>query len=231
MDILITTDDFECLKKFMKKLILVENLGVNYARFSYENLSIDILIYGIGSGMATYELTKVLNSHKYDLVLQYGRCYALKDHPEKNQLVCIIDDYFGDLGFGNANDFTSIFDLNLRSKNEIPFKEETLENDLIFSELFQDIKKVSGITCNSIPLNLQDISNSYLKNHPDVISREAANLLYVCLKEKVKIIQLYYVLDRVENLNYNNKFSDEMSDAIILNLEAFLLELPLLKIN
>lgn len=229
MDILITTDDFECLKKFMKKLILVENLGINYARFSYENLSIDILIYGIGSGMATYELTKVLSTHKYDLVLQYGRCYALKDQPVKNHLVCIIDDYFGDLGFGSANKFTSIFDLDLQAKNKIPFKEEILENNLTFPELFQDIRKVSGITCNSIPLNLQDISNSYLKNYPDVISREAANFLYICLKENIKIIQLYYVVDRVENLNFNNNVSEEMSEAITLNLEAFLLELPLLK--
>lgn len=227
MDILIVTDGFESLKNFIGKLILVENLGANYARFKYDDRQLDILITGAGGSMATYELTKAITSEKYNLVLQVGRCFSLKDQVGVENFVCIIDDYFGDMGFGTGSEFESLFDQKIRKKNELPFKDEILENHFILPDLFQKFRKVSGITCNNIPSKLHDISNSYLKNYPDVISMEAANVLYVCLKEKVKLIQWYYVVDRIENSLSNHSTNEKMSDGITENLELFLSELKL----
>jgi len=227
MDILIVTDGFESLKNFIGKLILVENLGSNYARFKYNDCQLDILISGLGSSMTTYELTKAVNTHNYELILHIGKCFSLKDQIETENFVCIIDDYFGDLGFGAGSEFACLFDLKVRKKNELPFKDEILENHFILPDLFQQFRKVSGITCNSIPSKLNDLSNSYLKNYPDVISMEAANVLYVCLKENVKLIQWYYVVDRIENSLSNHSTSETMSNGITESLELFLSEMKL----
>jgi hypothetical protein len=199
MDILIITETFDVLKNFILQLELKENLDKDYARFTYKNERIDILISGYGGSINMYSVTKAITQNKYDLVLHFGQCYSLKDNIVKDQLVCLIDDYFGDVGWQFDNSFKSVFDLSQRNKDEYPFEDEILENNISTPDIFSQIRKVSGITCNIIPDNIQNISNAYLKNYPDVISREGANILFICQKEDVKLIQLFYVLERIEN--------------------------------
>ncbi|WP_282125377.1 hypothetical protein [Marinifilum flexuosum] len=224
MDILIVTETFDVLKKFISKLELEENLGQNYARFTYKDQFLDILISGYGGSMSVYSYTQAITKNKYDLVLHFGQCYALKDQLEKDQLVCIIDDYFGDIGIGEESNFASVFDLQLRNKNEVPFKNEILENDTLIPEVFSDFRKVSGITCNAIPTNLNSIANAYIKNYPDVISREGANLLYICQKENVKLIQLFYVLENIENAQFKITPDEPMVKVVSETIEEVLNE-------
>ncbi|RUT72902.1 hypothetical protein [Ancylomarina longa] len=200
MEILIITASFESLKSFVGNLKLIENLGKNYARFQFQDREIDVLISGFGSTVLSQQLTKALMHKSYDLVLQLGECYSLKETIPKEHFVCIIDDYFGDLGIGEKEKYQSVFDINLQQKNEFPFRNEILENQQHFPGIFRDFKKVSGISCGRIPYSLFDLSGAYLKNHPDVISREAASALYICLTEKVKLVQLFYVVERIEEV-------------------------------
>jgi nucleoside phosphorylase len=208
MDILIVTETFDVLKDFISQLELEENLGQNYARFKYKEQSLDILISGYGGSMSVYAFTKAIDQNKYDLVLQFGQCYSLNNQIKKGQMVCIIDDYFGDIGIGMDNNFASVFDLEQRNKNEFPFKNQILENESLMPEVLADIRKASGITCNAIPNQINAIANSYVKNYPDVISREGANMLYICQKESLQLVQLFYVLDRIENVQ-NSIVPDE----------------------
>lgn len=228
MHILIITETFDVLKDFISQLELEENLGQNYARFKYQDQSLDILISGYGGSMLAYEYTKAIGKYKYDLVLQFGQCYSLKDQLEKNQLVCIIDDYFGDIGIGEGSSFASIFDLQQRNKSEVPFKNEILENDTLIPEVFSDLKKVSGITCNAIPTSLNTLANAYIKNYPDVISRESANLLYICHKENVKLIQLFYVLEKIENAQFKTTPDEQMIKVVNETIEEVFNELVFL---
>jgi len=223
MEILIVTVSFESLKSFVANLKLIENLGKNYARFQFQDREIDVLISGFGGSAVCYHLTKALSLKSYDLVLQLGECYSLKDKVIKHQLVCVIEDYFGDLGSGEKEYYQSVFDMNMLSKDEFPFRNEILENEVHLPALFKDYKKVSGISCARIPNSLFSISKSYLKNHPDVISREAASTLYVCLLEQVKLIQLYYIVDRIEEVDFSlSNPSDNhvvFTDALVNLLE------------
>ena len=228
MDILIITETFDVLKDFISQLKLEENLGVNYARFKYQDQSLDILISGYGGSISAYEYAKAIGKYKYDLVLQFGQCYALKDQVEKNQLVCIIDDYFGDIGVGEESNFASVFDLQQRNKNEVPFKNEILENETLIPETFSDLRKVSGVTCNSIPTSLNSIVNAYIKNYPDVVSREGANLLYICQKENVKLIQIFYVLENVKNAQFKITPGEEMIKMVNETIGEALKEFVLL---
>ncbi|WP_421918231.1 hypothetical protein [Marinifilum sp.] len=129
-------------------------------------------------------------------------------------MVCIIDDYFGDIGIAAVNQFASVFDLGLRNQNELPFKNEILENESPIPEVLADIRKVSGITCNAIPNQLNLIANSYAKNYPEVMSREGANMLYVCQKESVRLLQLFYVIDWIENVQNAIAPNESMANAV-----------------
>ena len=225
MEILIVSTSFESLKTFISKLEIVKNLGKNYARFRYRETELDVLISGFGASASCYHLAKAFRQNQYDLVIQLGECYSLNDNIEKDQLVCVIDDYFGDLGIGVNDEFTSIFDLNLQNKNEPPFRNEILENDIPYTELLSDFRKVSGISCNAIPTSRYRLANAYLKNYPDVISREGAATLYACMEEKLKLIQLFYVIDKVENVATNYKIPEDKADLFTHTLDTLLPEL------
>ncbi|PCH69852.1 MAG: hypothetical protein COC06_06560 [Bacteroidales bacterium] len=226
MDILVIAGAFSAMQNFISQLVLVENLGKNYARFKYQDKNLDILISGTGGSVTSYYLCKSLNFKKYDFVIHLGRCFSLKDQLESGIVINLIDDYFGDLGFEADEAFSSVFDLEIRNKNEYPFTNEILENNLLLPEFQLEYRKVSGISCNSIPNNLFPISSMYQKNQPDVISWDGASVLYVCLEEKVKLIQLFYVVDRLENASENYKIEEDevskLTEALKLTLAGIL---------
>ncbi|MDM8158818.1 hypothetical protein QUH73_03195 [Labilibaculum sp. K2S] len=209
MEILIIAGAFSAMQNFISQLVLVENLGKNYARFKYQDKDLDILISGTGGSVTSYYLCKALNFKKYDVVIHLERCFSLKDQLESGIVINLIDDYFGDFGFETDETFSSVFDLGILNKNEYPFTNEILENNLLLPEFHIEYRKVSGISCNSIPNNLFSISSMYQKNQPDVISRDGASVLYVCLEEKVKLIQLFYVVDRLENASEKYKIEED----------------------
>jgi len=222
MDILVIAGAFSVMQKFISQLVLVENLGKNYARFRHQEMELDILISGTGGSVTSYCLTKSLNSKKYDVVIHLGRCFSLKDQLKSGIVINLIDDYFGDLGFEVEDEFSSLFDLGIRNKNEFPFTNEILENNLQLPEFQISYRKASGISCNSIPSNLFGIANMYQKNYPDVISRDGASVLYVCLEENVKLIQLFYVVDRLENASENYKIEEDEASKLTEALQLTL---------
>lgn len=222
MEILIIASSFSTMQNFISQLVLLEYLGKNYARFKYEEKELDVLITGTGGSVSSYHLSKSLHTKKYDFVIHLGRCFALKDKLESGIVTSVIDDYFGDLGFDSEDQFFSIFDLGLQNKNEFPFSDEILENNLILPEFQSEYQKVSGISCNTIPKSLFSIAGMYVKNHPDVISRDGASVLYACLEEKLKLIQLFYVVDRIENAREKYKIEE---DEILKLTEALQLTL------
>lgn len=225
MEILVIAGAFSAVQNFISQLVLVENLGKNYARFSYQGRELDILISGTGGSVTSYYLTKSLKDKKYDVVIHLGRCFSLKDQPESGIVINLIDDYFGDLGFETEDSFSSVFDLGIRNKNEFPFTNEILENNLLLPEFQTSYRKASGISCNSIPSDLFGIASMYQKNHPDVISRDGASVLYVCLEEKVKLIQLFYVVDRLENASEKFTIKDDEVSKLTEALKLTLAEL------
>lgn len=222
MEILIIAGTFSTLQNFISQLVLIENLGKNYARFNYQNKELDVLISGTGGSVTSYHLTKALTSKKYDAVIHLGRCFSLKDQPEPECIVNVIDDYFGDLGFDSEDAFSSVFDLGIQAKNEYPFVNEILENNLSLPGFQSEYRKVSGISCNTIPANLFGLANMYLKNYPDVISRDGASVLYVSLIEKVQLIQLFYVVDRIENARNKYQIEEDESTRLTKALQESL---------
>jgi hypothetical protein len=226
MEILVIAGAFSAMRNFISQLVLVENLGKNYARFSYQETELDILISGTGGSVTSYYLTKSLNYKKYDLVIHLGRCFSLKNQLKSGIVINLIDDYFGDLGFETEDAFSSVFDLGILNENEFPFTNEILENNLLLPEFQSSYRKASGISCNSIPINLFGIASMYQKNNPDVISRDGASVLYVCLAEKMKLIQLFYVVDRLENASEKYMIEEDevskLTEALELSLAKML---------
>ena len=80
-----------------------------------------------------------------------------------------------------------------------PFNNGILENPSDYSEILTSFRKVSGMTCNTIPANLFQIGEIYIKNYPEIISLDGAAVLYACLESNTDVIQLSYVAGKLEN--------------------------------
>lgn len=222
MDILIVSPSFISLQKFISQLQLVDNYGKNYARFQYADNELDILISGYGGSMVSHWLNKAIQRKSYDLVIHFGRCYALNDKSEVGSLVNVIEDYFGDLGFTYDSGFQSLFDLELIPQNESPFNNGILENSSDYSEILTSYRKVSGMTCNTIPASLFQIGEIYIKNYPEIISQEGAAVLYACLESNTDVIQLSYVAGKLDNATDKLNIDDFETDRITEVLEDLL---------
>ena len=225
MDILIVSSTFISLQKFISQLQLVDNYGKNYARFQLDKNEFDILISGYGGSIVSHWINKAIQRKNYDLVIHIGRSYALNDKYEVGSLVNVIDDYFGDLGFTYDSGFQSFIDFELISKHEAPFKNGILENSSDYSEILTAFRKVSGITCNTIPANLFQIGEIYIKNYPEVISSEGAAVLYASLESNIDLIQLAYVAGNIENANEKLSSEERDIETITSVLEDLLVKL------
>jgi len=225
MDILIVSPTFISLQKFISQLQLIDNYGKNYARFQLAENEFDILISGYGGSIASHWLNKAIQRKNYDLVIHLGRSFTLNDKSEVGSLVNVIDDYFGDMGFTIDSGFQSFFDFELISKSENPFHNGLLENPSDYSEILTSFRKVSGMTCNTIPANLFQIGEIYIKNYPEVISSEGAAVLYACLESNVDLIQLSYVVGKLENATDSLNIEDLEIDTITQVLEELLVKL------
>ncbi len=225
MDILIVSPTFISLQKFISQLQLIDNYGKNYARFQLAENEFDILISGYGGSIVSHWLNKAIQRKNYDLVIHLGRSFSLDDKSEVGSLVNVVDDYFGDMGFAVDSGFQSFFDFELISKEENPFHNGLLENPSDYSEILTSFRKVSGMTCNTIPANLFQIGEIYIKNYPEVISSEGASVLYACLESNVDLIQLSYVAGKLESATDRLNIEDAEIDTINQVLEELLIKL------
>ncbi len=225
MDILIVSPTFNTLQKFISQLQLIDNYGKNYARFQLADNEFDILISGYGGAIASHWVNKALQRKSYDIVIHMGRSFTLNDKSEVGSLVNVIDDYFGDMGFTYDSGFQTFFDFDLIPKSESPFSNGILENISDYSEILTAHRKVSGMTCNTIPENLFQIGEIYIKNYPEVISSEGAAILYACSESKIDLIQISYIVSKLDDASQNLQIEDGEIDKVTDVLNELLVKL------
>ena len=158
--------------------------------FSLEEFDADILITGIGIHKTTYSLTKVLCKNKYDFVIHIGIAGSFDKNLPLTSLAVINSEVFGDLGIESKKGFSTLFDLELAQKNDLPFTNGRLINKNNVPDYFSQFTELQGITINSL---LQDEKKNSLradKFHTQIESMEGAAVFFVCLFEKMEFIEI-----------------------------------------
>ncbi|MBL0340992.1 MAG: futalosine hydrolase [Bacteroidetes bacterium] len=176
---------------------------------------VDVLVTGIGITATTYKLTKALILTKYDLAINIGICGSLDNALQPVKLVNIITDRFGDFGAEDGEKNIDIFEMGLMNKNEPPFK-----NGLLTASFkkrlncLEAIKSTNAITVQRAHGAVASIKKA-TKNYGKVVeSMEGAAFFYVCLKEKVKCLQVRAISNKVEKRNKKNWKTNEAVNAI-----------------
>ncbi len=171
--------------------------------FISTNLTVSVLITGIGSAATTYTLCNHLQNHNYDCILQLGIAGAFNKQLQIGEVLMVTEEYWGDLGAEDHNDFLDIFDLQLADANEFPYLNKALKNEN-YTTYFSALKKVKGLTVNCSSGSQDTIDKRIRKYTCDVESMEGAAFHYICLSNNIPFVQLRAISNYVTPRNKND---------------------------
>ena len=195
------------------QVLLIAATAYEIGPFIKQHPFADYLITGVGSPMAIYHISKRLQQVEYDLVVQAGIAGSFTESLPLASVVFVMQDNFADVGISAKNSFTTIFENGFAGQNEFPFTKGWLLNTGIPPEL-PALKRVSGITINTVTDNPEQIKMLALKYNAEVETMEGAALHYTCLMEKVPFIQLRSISNYVGERDKQQWKMDEAIDNL-----------------
>ena len=171
------------------QILLVAATTFEIAPFLEKMPATDFLITGVGSPATIYHLTKRLHQIDYDLVIQAGIAGSFTNSLSLADVVLVSEDNFADVGVSEKNEFYTIFEKGFADEDLFPFSNGWLKGNKECLDTYS-LKKVRGITVNTVTDNQDQIQQLVSKFDPQIESMEGAALHYICLQENVPFIQL-----------------------------------------
>jgi futalosine hydrolase len=165
--------------------------------------TVDILITGIGLTATTYSLTKQVHIKRPDVIIQAGIAGCFDPAIRLGAVVAVRRELIADLGVTEQQQWKTLSDLKLVSKNQFPFSNGWLVNK---NELLKKVKgkKVDAISINEITSTPKK-KKLYIDTFAPVTeSMEGAALHYVCLLEQIPFLQLRAISNYVGERNKKN---------------------------
>ncbi|MGY8951394.1 MAG: futalosine hydrolase [Flavobacteriales bacterium] len=167
-------------------LVAATKQEVNIDFFSSQ----EILITGVGMMNTTFSLTEELLQNNYDLVVNMGVAGSFNSDIEVGDIVEIVEDVFSEIGFEDGDSFLEFSDFEMDNTFKVIGK--------------TDLKKVKGITVNTVHGNVKSISEVVDRLNPDVETMEGAACFMVCNKFEISCIQIRSISNKVEKRNKEN---------------------------
>lgn len=192
--------------------IAVPSPGMNNANMDFEDKDIQLLITGVGMVNTAFMMGRYINS-LYDLVINVGVCGAFDKQLELGQLVHVTSDILSEMGAEDGEEFLTYDRLNL------PGEHVFSEKYSISNPFIDSLKKVKGITVNTVHGNEVTIKKVQQLYQPDVESMEGAAFFAGCVRAGGDFIQIRAISNYVEK---RDKSKWQMPLAI-KNLNDFLI--------
>jgi futalosine hydrolase len=192
--------------------IAMPGLGMHNANIDFDEKEIQVLITGVGMVNTAFIMGKHVQK-KYDLVINAGVCGAFNRSLELGQLANVTEDVLSEMGAEDGDGFLTYDQLNLPGDHIYSGhnKESYLMVDIL--------KKVKGITVNTVHGNVKSIENVVKLYNPDVESMEGAAFFAACAGVTENCIQIRTISNYVEK---RDKEKWQMPLAI-KNLNDFLI--------
>ena len=184
----------------------------NTNKTDFVDISIDVLITGIGLTATTYSLTKQLALKKPDLIIQAGVAGCFDNTIPLASIVAVQKDTIADESVMEQKKLKTLFDLGLNAKNQFPYQKGWLVNPDKGIMQRNKYKTVNAVSVNHISTGRQMIDAYKEKFSPAIESMEGAALHYVCLSEKIPFLQLRSISNYIGE---RNKARWKMQDAIL----------------
>ncbi|MEM8892684.1 MAG: futalosine hydrolase [Bacteroidota bacterium] len=193
--------------------IEMKQAHIGSARF--DPYHVEVLHTGIGMVNTAFRLGKYLSQQKPDLAINLGIAGSFSRDFALGEVVEVGEDQFSELGAEDGDDF-----LNLEAMGFPLFEKDgqkyynTLRNP--HTSPF-DLKKVSGITINTVHGNESSISKLLKRTEVVVESMEGAAFFQACLQEEVKFYAIRSISNYVERRD-RSKWNIPLALSTVQNL-------------
>lgn len=147
--------------------VAMPTIGMNHANIDFDDKDIQMLITGVGMVNTALMVGRYSLNH-FDLVINVGVCGAFDKQLKLGQLVRVTTDILSEMGAENGDEFLTYDQLNL------PGEHIFSENYTMSNPLINSLKKVKGITVNTVHGNEVNIEKVQRLYNPDVESMEGA---------------------------------------------------------
>ena len=202
MDILIVSATSIEIESLLNNFTFKEQKNATLSNYSYRDFNIDVLVTGVGMASTAYCMGKVLQAYKYDLAINAGIAGCFDKNIPLGEVLNITSDCFPELGAEDGEYFLSLIDLKLLESDSFPYNNMELINESkINSAYVNELKKVKGITVNTIHGMEDTITKVKTLFEPVTESMEGAAFMYACLMENIKHLQIRSVSNYVEKRN------------------------------
>ncbi|MCF6156793.1 MAG: futalosine hydrolase [Candidatus Brocadia sp.] len=168
----------------------------------YHQLSIDILITGVGLMHTAYFMGRVLTDNTYNLALQFGIAGSFRKDIALGTTVNVVEEVVADLGAEDREIFLDATELHLLPPDQFPYHAGKLLNKTLDSVYgVSALKRVKGISVNKVHGYQYSIDKTVSKYQPDIESMEGAAFFYACLMERVPCLQIRAISNYIEDRN------------------------------
>ena len=208
---LVSATGFE-ISALLKKMHKVSVKGTLSCYRSGKN-SVYVLITGVGMTATAFQLGRSLHK-RYDLAINAGVAGSFKRNIPPGTVVNVVSDRFADLGAEDGENFLTLKEMGL---SEV----RSLKCEVRGFKSLSVLRKVKGITVNTVHGNNLSIKKIVKKFNPDVESMEGAGFFFACNNEKIPCVQIRAVSNYIERRNKKNW----KLKLAITNLNAFLEQL------
>jgi futalosine hydrolase len=182
--------------------------------------NVEVVITGIGPMAATYAIAKAAFMKKPKFILQAGVAGSLDESLPLTKIVLVENEIAGDVGVFQNGRFHSLFDLGLLGKNEPPWNDGKLSNNVEALKA-TGLTVVDGVTVNEVSTRSERIQH-YRKLGASIESMEGAALHFVGLSEKIPFLQMRSLSNFVGERDKGKWMMKEAIDSLNLELQRLL---------
>ena len=164
------------------------NIGF-YTSPSHPGLA--VLITGVGMVNTAHFIGRYFLS-AFNFTINIGICGAFNKNLKLGEVVNVVEDCLSEMGAEDGNEFIKYADLSLGGTNRFEYR---LDDEV---DMVDELKKVKGITVNTVHGNEESIKRAIKLFNADVESMEGAAFFRACEHLPGSCIQIRAVSNYVE---------------------------------
>jgi len=169
--------------------------------YEKDGRQIYVSITGAGMMQSAAHIMESVMTFQPDVALQAGIGGSFDRDIPLGSLLLVSREMPGDIGAEDDKGFVPIADMGFADKNAFPFREGWLDSGFPDWPCLNELRKVKGLTVNTISGISDTIEQRRQRYNCVVESMEGAAFHYVCLLKKIPFVQLRAVSNYVEPRN------------------------------
>lgn len=206
MNILIVVATLEEAQPLFNALKITVNKTAYIYKTDFVNHTITLLITGVGMVATAYHMGSI-NSRDFDIAINIGIAGSFNKNLAIGELVNVTTDCLAELGADYGEKFIPLYHMDFAKNSLDTFigkNGEFKNNTATENQMINNLKKVRGITVNTINGAQERIKKITTLFSPDTESMEGAAFLFACLKKNLPCFQLRTISNYIEPRNLNN---------------------------